>query len=54
LEEWWQADRKHYGVIISEQVPIGEMLRRVIRLLNTVSADEIENGYRDLAEFAGL
>ena len=52
FEKWWQAGHKHYGVIVSEQVPIGEMLRRVMRLLDTVSADEIENGYRDLAEFA--
>ncbi len=52
FEGWWQAGRKHYGVIVSEQMPIGEMLRRLLRLLNTVSADEIENGYRDLAEFA--
>jgi hypothetical protein len=51
FEEWWQAGRKHYGVIVSEQLPIGEMLRRVVRLLNTMSADEMENGYRDLAEF---
>jgi len=27
------------------------MLRRVLHLLNAVSADEMENGYRDLAEF---
>lgn len=53
VEEWWEAGRKHYGVIVSEQIPIGEMLRRVVRLLNTVSAEEMENGYRDLAEFAG-
>jgi hypothetical protein len=52
LEEWWRAGRKHYGVIVSEQIPIGEMLRRVLRLLNTVSADEMENGFRNLAEFA--
>jgi hypothetical protein len=51
FEEWWQAGRKHYGVIVSEQLPIGEMLRRVVRLMNTVSAEEMENGYRDLAEF---
>jgi hypothetical protein len=53
FEGWWQAGHKHYGVIVSEQMPIGEMLRRVLRLLNTVSADEMENGYRDLAEFTG-
>ena len=52
FERWWQAGRKHYGVIVSEQMPIGEMLRRVLRLLNAVSADEMDNGYRDLAQFA--
>jgi len=52
FEEWWRGGRKHYGVIVSEQLPIGEMLRRVLHLLNTVTADELENGYRDLAEFA--
>lgn len=52
VKEWWQVGRKHYGVIVSEQLQIGEMLRRVVRLLNTVSADEMENGYRVLAEFA--
>ncbi len=53
VEEWWVASRRQCGVIASEQIPIGEMLRRLMRLLNMVSADEMENGYRDLAEFAG-
>jgi hypothetical protein len=52
VKEWWRADRKHYGVIVSEQIPIGEMLRRIVRLLNMASAGEMENSYRDLAEFA--
>jgi hypothetical protein len=52
LEEWWPAGRKHYGVIVSEQLPIGEMLRRVLRLLNTISADEMEDEFWNLAEFA--
>ncbi len=54
FEEWWRAGRKHYGVIVTEQLPVGEMLRRVLRLLNAVSAEEMENSYRDLAEFADL
>jgi hypothetical protein len=54
FEEWWQTGRKHYGVVVAEQLPVGKLLRRVLRLLNTVSAEEMENGYRDLAEFADL
>ena len=51
-EAWWRAERKHSGIVVSEQLPIGEMLRRVLRLLNTVTSDELMNGYRNLAEFA--
>lgn len=54
FEEWWQAGRKHYGVIVTEQLPLGEMLRRVLRLLNAISAEEMENSYRDLAEFGDV
>jgi hypothetical protein len=49
---WWQDGRQHHGIIVSEQLPLGEMLRRVLRLLDSVSADAVENGYRNLAEFA--
>jgi hypothetical protein len=49
---WWQDGRRHHGIIVSEQLPLGEMLRRMLRLLDSVSADVLENGYRNLAEFA--
>ena len=49
---WWQTGRKHYGIIVSEQLPLGEMLRRMLRLLDSISADALENGYRNLAELA--
>lgn len=52
-DNWWQNGRQHYGIIVSEQLPLGEMLRRVLRLLDSISADALENGYRNLAEFAG-
>ena len=43
---------EHPDVIVSEQLPVGELLRRASRLLNTITADELSNSYRDLAEFA--
>lgn len=52
-DSWWQTGRQHYGIIVSEQLPLGEMLRRMLRLLDSISADTLENGYRNLAEFAG-
>ncbi len=52
FDAYWQTERQHYGIIVSEQLPVGEMLRRVLRLLNRVSADEMQNNYKNLAEFA--
>lgn len=52
FEEYWDADQEHSGVIVSEQLPIGEMLRRMRNLLNSVTADEMRNNWRNLAEFA--
>lgn len=50
---WWQDGRQHCGIIVAEQLPLGEMLRRVLRMLDAVSADALENGFRNLTEFAG-
>ncbi len=52
FDEYWQEGREHYGIIVSEQLPIGEMLRRVLNLLNSVTADEMRNNWKNLAEFA--
>ncbi len=52
FEHWWYANRDHLGVVVSQQIPLGELQRRVRRLLDTVTADEMENNLRNLAEFA--
>lgn len=52
LDEYWWAGREHHGIIVSEQLPIGELLRRVLRFLNTVTVDEMRNNYKNLGEFA--
>lgn len=52
FEVYWQAGRKHYGIIVSAQLPVGEMLHRVLRLLDGVPAEEMQNNYKNLAEFA--
>jgi len=51
--EWWNAGRRHSGIVTSEQLEFGEMLRRLIRLLDTLSPTDIANGIRNLAEFRG-
>ena len=53
LHEKWQCEgREHAGVILSPRIPIGELLRRTLRLLNQVTADEIHNNLRHLSDFA--
>lgn len=52
FKEWWNAGKSHHGIIVSEQLPIGEMLRRTLELLNTITADEMVNNIKNLAEFA--
>ena len=52
FDEWWEASKEHYGIIVSKQLGFGEMLRRVLNLLNSVTAGEMRNNYKNLAEFA--
>lgn len=52
FEDYWYANREHHGVIVSEQLELGEMIRRVARLLDTVNADDMRNNWKNLAEFA--
>ncbi len=51
FEEYWFAGRDHSGVIVSEQLTFGEMLRRVMALLDAVTADGMRNNWKNLAEF---
>lgn len=52
FKERHQEGREHSGVIVTNQIPFGEMLRRILRLLNTLTADEMHNQLRHLGEFA--
>ena len=47
----YEASREHAGVILSIQLPPGELLRQMERLLATLSADELKNTVRWLQEF---
>ena len=39
-------------MIVSEQLELGEMLRRVARLLDTVDAADMRDNWKHLAEYA--
>jgi predicted nuclease of predicted toxin-antitoxin system len=49
--EWLRHGKEHSGIIVSDQLPIGETLRRLLNLLNRVTADEIQNQIRWLQAF---
>jgi hypothetical protein len=51
---WWNAGRHHSGIVTSEQLEFGEMLRRLVCLVETVTAAEMRDMIRNLAEFKSL
>ena len=51
-EDYWFAGSAHSGVVVSEQLELGEMVRRVMALLDTATAEEMQNNWKNLAEVA--
>lgn len=52
--DWYGSGKEHAGIVVSEQFSgnqFGEILRRVLSLLNSVDAEEIRNTVRFLQEF---
>ncbi|HNT77610.1 MAG TPA: DUF5615 family PIN-like protein [Anaerolineae bacterium] len=49
--DYFYASKPFYGLIISAQLDRGTLLRRVLNLLNSVTADEMMNVVRFLEDF---
>lgn len=49
--DWLRQGKGHHGIIVSDQLPVGETVRRLLNLLNRVTADEIRNQIRWLQAF---
>jgi predicted nuclease of predicted toxin-antitoxin system len=52
--QWTSQERPHAGILISKQYrnrQIGELLRRLLRFLDTVTAEEMRGAVRYLSEF---
>jgi predicted nuclease of predicted toxin-antitoxin system len=45
---WIDAGREHAGIIVSKQLPVGEMLRRLLALLQKENADSMRGQVRFL------
>ena len=41
--QWFFANRSHAGIIISDELPFGELLRRTENLLNSRFADDLKD-----------
>ena len=50
-EQYQAAEKAHYGIILSTREPIAVLLHRLLRLLNSLDADELKNQVRWLNEF---
>ena len=46
VQQYFQDDTHHYGVIIATRHPVYEVVRRLLIILNQVTADEMENQIR--------
>ncbi len=51
FDEYWQKGRDHFGIVVSEQLPLGELLRRVLMMLDQIDAEQMKNSYHNLGEF---
>ena len=48
---WERTGRTHAGIVVAQQVSrhhLGQLLQRILHLLNTVTADEMANTFRYL------
>ncbi|MFQ5594743.1 MAG: DUF5615 family PIN-like protein [Anaerolineae bacterium] len=43
---WLSAGKRHFGIVVYRQISLPELIRRLARFLNTVTADEIANNLR--------
>lgn len=52
LHEQYMADGKeHWGIVLSTEESIRVLMRRLLRLLNSVSSDDLKNQIRWLNDF---
>ena len=52
LHEQYMADGKeHWGIVLSTEEPISVLMHRLLRLLNSVSAEYLKNQIRWLNDF---
>ncbi len=41
--EYIKSNKKHFGIVVSKQIPIGETIRKLLRVLQLYSHESIKN-----------
>ena len=50
-DQYLANGKEHWGIVLSTEEPISVLMHRLLRLLNSVSADDLKNQIRWLNEF---
>ena len=46
--QYFEDGKQHYGVVVSKEIPQGELQRRVTKLLKSVTAEQLMNAVKYL------
>ena len=49
--QWTAQDRSHAGIVVSSQRPIGDLLRRLLHLAETLDGDATHNRLEFLSDW---
>jgi predicted nuclease of predicted toxin-antitoxin system len=49
--QYMAEEISHFGIIVSNQISIGELLRRTLNMLDALDADQVKNTFHHLSEF---
>jgi hypothetical protein len=52
--DWLTAGKHHAGIIVSDQRPLGDLLRRVLRLARTLTAEEMVDRLEYLSDWPSV
>lgn len=50
-KEYIRFNREHWGIIVSKRLPLGEVVKRMLNLLNNLSAEEMHNRLEYLTDW---
>lgn len=49
--QYFEDGKEHFGIVVSDEIPQGELQRRVTNLLEKITVDELKNTIRFLQDY---